>query len=263
MGLAGLVDFGKVANISYGLRGSGEVGAIGSQVGKDGCYGLVSNSRDGEEIFSWEGILGFLGREDLLNLPLQLFNRGGEGFDMCEEDTERSGSGLFSSARVDGSLGGLDELSDLFDVEVISFDGADDLFDLFRLGMGEVFSRRKSLENGRGGYGEGVFESGLPMFWKDDGEKREDLALVVFSFLDQFVAQFGEFLEGLDEFFSDLALDIFTGSQELGNYEGIDIIGLCLFGQGFPELAGVVGVEENDGETILLEMGVEVLPETS
>lgn len=182
---------------------------------------------------------------------------------MFEEDAERSGSGLFCPARVDGGLGGLDQCSDLFDVKIIPFDGADDLFDLFRFCLGEVFSCGKSLENGRGGYGEGVFESGLFVFREDDGEEREDLALLVFTFFDQFVAQFGEFPKGLDDFFSDLALDIFTGSQELGDHKGIDIIGLGLFGQSFPEFIGVIGVEGDDGEAIFFEVGVEVLPETS
>jgi hypothetical protein len=35
--LAGLIDFWEVTDISYGLRGSREVGAIGPQVGEDGC----------------------------------------------------------------------------------------------------------------------------------------------------------------------------------------------------------------------------------
>jgi hypothetical protein len=55
-------------------------------------------------------------------------------------------------------LGSLDELSDLFDVKVISFDGANDLFDLFGFGMGEVLGYGKLLEDSCRGDGEGVFD---------------------------------------------------------------------------------------------------------
>jgi hypothetical protein len=61
----------------------------------------------------------------------------------------------------------------------------------------------------------------------------------------------------------NLALDIFTGSQELGNDKGVDIIGFGLFSQGFPGFVGMIGVEEDDGEAIFFEMRVEVFPETS
>jgi hypothetical protein len=71
--------------------------------------------------------------------------------------------------------------------------------------------------------GEGVFEGGLLVFGEDDREEREDLALVVFTFFDQLVAEFGDLPEGLDNFFSDLALDVFTGSQELGNDKGVPV----------------------------------------
>jgi hypothetical protein len=87
--------------------------------------------------------------------------------------------------------------------------------------------------------------------------------LVVFTFFDQFVAQFGEFPEGLDEFFGDLVLDVFPGSQELGDHKGIDIISFGLFGQSFPEFFGVIRVEEDDGKAVLFEVGVEVFTETS
>lgn len=71
------------------------------------------------------------------------------------------------------------------------------------------------LENGHGSYGEGVFEGRFFQFREDDGEKGEELALEVFSFCHEFVAEFREFPEGLDKFFGDLALDIFPRSQEL------------------------------------------------
>ena len=61
LGLTGLIDFGEVGDISYGLGGGGEIGAIGSQVGEDSRDGFVSESWDGKEIFSWEGVFGFLG----------------------------------------------------------------------------------------------------------------------------------------------------------------------------------------------------------
>jgi len=127
-------------------------------------------------------------------------------------------------------LSGLDELSDLFDVEIIALDGADDFFNLFRFGLSEIFSCRKPLENGHRSYGEGVFEGGFVQFREDDGQKGEDLALEVFSFDHQFVTQFREFPKRLDEFFGDLALDVFSRSQELSNNEGIDVIGFGLFG---------------------------------
>jgi len=127
-------------------------------------------------------------------------------------------------------LSGLDELSDLFDVEVIALDGANDFFNLFGFGLSEIFGGRKPLENGHGSYGEGVFEGRFVQFREDDGEKGEDLALEVFSFCHQFVAEFGEFPEGLDEFFGDLALDVFPRSQELSDDQGIDVIGFGFFG---------------------------------
>jgi hypothetical protein len=98
VGLAGLIDFWEVTDIPYGLCGSGEVRTIGPQVGKDSGYGLVSNPWDGEEIFSWEGILRFLGREKLLDFLFELFNRIREVSDMSREDLEGGGSGLFRSA---------------------------------------------------------------------------------------------------------------------------------------------------------------------
>ena len=61
VGLAGLIDFWEVADIAYGLRGSGEVRAIGSKVGEDSGYGFFSNPWDGQEIFSWERVFGLLG----------------------------------------------------------------------------------------------------------------------------------------------------------------------------------------------------------
>jgi len=61
LGLTGLIDFGEVGDISYGLGGGGEIGAISSQVREDSCDGFVSESWDGKEIFSWEGVFGFLG----------------------------------------------------------------------------------------------------------------------------------------------------------------------------------------------------------
>jgi hypothetical protein len=127
-------------------------------------------------------------------------------------------------------LSGLDELSDLFDVEIIALDGADDFFNLFGFGLSEIFSSRKPLENSHGSYGEGVSEGGFVQFREDDREKGEDLTLVVFSFCHQFVAEFGEFPEGLDKFFGDLALYVFSRSQELGDDQGIDVIGFSLFG---------------------------------
>ena len=127
-------------------------------------------------------------------------------------------------------MSGLDEFSDLFDVEAIALDGANDFFDLFGLCLSEIFGGREPLENGHGSYGEGVFEGRFFQFREEDGEKGEDLALEVFSFDHQFVTEFGKFPERLDEFFGDLALDVFSRSQELSNDEGIDVIGFSLFG---------------------------------
>jgi hypothetical protein len=160
-------------------------------------------------------------------------------------------------------LSGFDELSNLFDVEVISFDRADDFFNLFGFSLGEVFGGRKFLEDGQGGYGEGVFEGGLLVFGEDDREEREDLALVVLTFFYQFVAQFSDLPEGLDDFFGHLALDILPGSQELSDHEGVDVIGLGFFGQSFSKFVRVVRVEEDDGETIFFEARVEIFPESS
>lgn len=63
---------------------------------------------------------------------------------------------------------------------------------------------------------------------EDNREKGEDLTLEVFSFCHQFVAELGEFSEGLDEFFADLGLDVFSRSQELSDDQGIDVIGFGL-----------------------------------
>ena len=127
-------------------------------------------------------------------------------------------------------MGGLDELFDLFDVEVISLDGANDFFNLFGFGLSEIFSGRKLLENGHGSYGEGVFEGRFLQFRENDGEKGEDLTFVVFSFCHQFVAEFRELPKGLDEFFGDLALDVFPRSEELSDDQGINVIGLGFLG---------------------------------
>jgi len=62
--LAGLVDLGEVPYISYGLSGTGETAAIGSQVGENGSQSLVPDSGDGKKIFTREGALGFMGREN-------------------------------------------------------------------------------------------------------------------------------------------------------------------------------------------------------
>jgi len=96
--LAGLIDLGEVPYISYSLGGAAEARSVGSQVREDGGQGFISDSWDGEKIFTWEGVLGFLGRENLFNLSFQLFNRGGEGFDMPQQDPERCGPGFFGSA---------------------------------------------------------------------------------------------------------------------------------------------------------------------
>jgi hypothetical protein len=149
---------------------------------------------------------------------------------MPQEDPERCSSGFFGSAGVDGGLSDLDELSDLFDVEIIALDGADDFFNLFGFGLSEIFGGREPLENGHGSYGEGVLEGRFLQFREDDGEKGENLTLEVFSFCHEFVTEFGEFPEGLDKFFGDLALDVFSRSQELGDDQGIDVIGFGLFG---------------------------------
>ena len=112
---------------------------------------------------------------------------------MVQEDPEGGGSGFFGSSGVEGFFSGLDEFFDLLDVEIISLDGADNFFNLFGFGLGQVFGCRKFLEDSCRSDGEGVFERGLFEFGEDDGEEGEDLALVVFSFLDEFVAEFGEF----------------------------------------------------------------------
>lgn len=58
-------------------------------------------------------------------------------------------------------------------------------------------------------------------------------------------------------------MDILSCSQELGDDEGVDVVGFGFFGQGFPEFVGVVKVEEDDGEPLLFEVGVEVFPESA
>jgi hypothetical protein len=98
LGLARLIDPGEVPYVSYSLRGAGETGAIRSQVGENSGQGLLSDSRDGQKIFSWERVLRFLRRKDLFDLSFQFFDGGGEGFDMPQENPERCGSGLFGSA---------------------------------------------------------------------------------------------------------------------------------------------------------------------
>ncbi len=263
VGLAGLMDFGEVAYIPNGFGGGGEVSAIGSQVREDSGYGFISHPRDGEEVFSGKGVFRFLGQEKLFDLFFELFDGGREVLDMSQEDAKGGGSGFFCSAGVDGGLRSFDESFDLLEMQVVSWDGADDFFDLFGLGLRQVFGCRKFLEDSCRGGGEGVFKRGLFELGEDDGEEGVDLALVVFTFLDEFVAEVGEFPEGLDEFFGDLALDIFTRSEELGDDQGVDIVGLSFLSQGFPEFVGVIGIEENDGETIFFEVGVEVFPETS
>jgi len=52
----------------------------------------------------------FGARGVLKSLSLQLFDKGGEGFDLLEEDSEGGCPGLFGPARVDGGLSSLDEL---------------------------------------------------------------------------------------------------------------------------------------------------------
>ena len=76
VGLAGLIDFGEVADITYGLSGGGEVSAIGSQVGEDGSYGFFSYSWDSQEVFSGKGVFGFFGGEEFIDF----FFEFGDGF---------------------------------------------------------------------------------------------------------------------------------------------------------------------------------------
>jgi hypothetical protein len=86
--LTGLIDFGKVSDIADGLSGIGEVGSICTQVREEGGQCFISDTGDSEKVFSREGIIGFLGREELLDLGFQFFDRRGEVFDMSEEDLE-------------------------------------------------------------------------------------------------------------------------------------------------------------------------------
>jgi hypothetical protein len=96
--LAGLKNLAEVSYISYSLRRVGETGAVSSQVRENGGQGLVSDTWDGQKIFSWERVLRFLRGENLFDLSFQDFDGGGEGFDMPQQDPERRGSGLFGSA---------------------------------------------------------------------------------------------------------------------------------------------------------------------
>jgi hypothetical protein len=116
--LAGLVDFREVAYIPNGFCGGGEARAIGSQVREDSGHGFISHPRDGEEIFSREGVFRSLGCEKLFDLFFELFDGGREVLDMAQEDAQGGGSGFFCSAGVDGGLRSFDEGFDLLETQL-------------------------------------------------------------------------------------------------------------------------------------------------
>lgn len=151
-------------------------------------------------------------KKKLFDFGFQFFDERRESFNVAEEDPEGGSSDLFGSAKVDRGLSGFNQRVDFFEVEIISFDRADDFLDLLKFGLGKVLNRWKFLKDGEGSDGERVFQGCLLMFGEDDGEKRKDLTLIIFTFFDQLITQLDQLSERLNKLFGDLTLDVFSGS---------------------------------------------------
>ena len=83
-------DVIKIEKIgSYCSRFEGERGLfwLAYKAGKR-CKALNNEIANGQNIFSWERVFRFLGREKIFDLCFQLFNGRRKVFDMSEEDSE-------------------------------------------------------------------------------------------------------------------------------------------------------------------------------